>query len=192
MSGPVPRILFLVLFLGIGGFYYFFFGPGPTLQDLSQGLPWWRPRGWALRWPSFAELAGMARSGWPSILLPVLIFCIPPVTLTGMGFALFRSALLRTVLLALGLSLCFFVVYGYIAEGAIWRFFSWRFLATAPRLPDRSLRRRPPIRAGRLQLRSVARQPLASRGPRAPPLQQALRRRRARRARSLFRGRPGR
>ena len=131
MSGPVPRILFLVLFLGIAVFYYFFFGPGPTLQDLSGGLPWWRPRGWALRWHSFAGLAGMARSGWPSILLPILIFCIPPVTLTGVGFALFRSALLRTVLLALGLSLCFFVVYGYIAEGAIWRFFSWRFLATA-------------------------------------------------------------
>ncbi len=124
------RTLYVVLFLGLALAYYYFFGPGPTVSELSHDLPWWRPAGWALRWHPVSGLAALARAGWPSVMFPILVFCIPPLALWGVGLLLFRAAPMRAALLALGLSLCLFVVYGYVAVGAVWRFFSWHF-ATA-------------------------------------------------------------
>ncbi len=125
------RTLYAAFFLGVAVLYYYFFGPGPTLSEFSSDLPWWRPAGWALRWAPVSGLAEMAKAGWPALAIPLLVFCIPPIGLIGAGVALFRSAWIRAALLALGLSLCLLVVYGYVAQGAVWHFFSWRFLATA-------------------------------------------------------------
>jgi len=131
MRGALLRTLYVALFIGLGVGYYFFFGPGPTAAELSLDLPWWRPAGWALRWDGVGGLAALARAGWPASVVPILVFWIPPLGLAALGFSLFRSAPMRSAILALGLSFSLFVVYGYLAQGAVWRFFSWRLPATA-------------------------------------------------------------
>lgn len=128
---PWWRTLYFALFLGLGVVYYYFFGPGPTVSELSQDLPWWRPAGWLLRWDPVTGLASLAKSGGPGFWLPILVFCVPPFALFAAGLRLFRGALPRAGSLALALSLCLFVVYGYLTEGAVWRFFSWRFAVTS-------------------------------------------------------------
>ncbi len=125
------RTLYFALFLGLGVVYYYFFGPGPTVSELSQDLPWWRPAGWVLRWDPVIGLATLAKPGGPGAWLSILVFCVPPFVFFAVGLRLFRGALPRTASLALALSLCLFVIYGYLTEGAVWRFFSWRFAVTS-------------------------------------------------------------
>jgi hypothetical protein len=121
------RAVFLTAFVALAVFYYYFLGTGPTPSDFMD-LPWWRPRGWVLRWESLAPLWALADEPGPLRLAPVALFALPPLALMGMGMALFRSAVMRVLLLALGAALAAFSFYGQLAPG-IWGFFSWRWPA---------------------------------------------------------------
>jgi hypothetical protein len=123
------RVFLIIGLLGLGVLYYYFFGPGPTASELSHAIPWWRPKGWAMHWQRVAELWALGRAGWPANLVPITLFCVPPLALGAAGFALFRRAEMRALVMTLALTLCMSVCYGYIAGGDIWRFFSWRFFA---------------------------------------------------------------
>jgi hypothetical protein len=121
------RAVFLTAFVALAVFYYYFLGTGPTAFDFMD-LPWWRPRGWVLRWESLAPLWALADESGPLRLAPVALFALPPLALMGMGIALFRGAVMRVLLLALGTALAAFSFYGQLAPG-IWGFFSWRWPA---------------------------------------------------------------
>jgi hypothetical protein len=121
------RVIYVALFVATAVFYYYLLGTGPTPSEILE-LPWWRPRGWALRWESLSGLAALAEEEGPARVVPVLLFSLPPLALMGLGFGLFRSGAARVLLLALGTSLCAFSYYGLLAPG-IWRFFSWRWPA---------------------------------------------------------------
>jgi hypothetical protein len=60
--------------------------------------------------------------------VPVLVFSAPPLAFAGLGFSLFRSAVLRGGGLAVALTCVGFAYYGYLGED-IWRLFSWRWTA---------------------------------------------------------------
>jgi hypothetical protein len=84
-----------------------------------------------VRWLPFAELTAMARGGMPQVLLPLALFCAPPLALFLAALALFRkSAAARAYVFFLALTMWIFVWYGYRAE-QVWRFFEWRFGAVA-------------------------------------------------------------
>ena len=121
------RAVFLAAFVALAVFYYYFLGAGPTLSDFMD-LPWWKPRGWVLRWESLAPLRALAEESGPTRLAPAALIALPPLALMGVGIALFRSAVMRVLLLALGTALAAFSFYGQLAPG-IWGFFSWRWPA---------------------------------------------------------------
>lgn len=111
-----------LVLLGIA--YYYLFGPGPSPSEIGE-LPWWRPRGWALRWESLAALKELREAdGWAR-LVPVLVFAVPVVVLWSGLLRMYRGAVARTVLTTIAFTAIVFVYYGYLAEG-IWRFFEWR------------------------------------------------------------------
>ncbi len=111
--------------------YYFGFGAGPTASEYIDDLEWWRPWGTMVRWLPFAGLTALAREGLPGALVPLALFWAPPLALFAGGLALFRkSALARSYLFFLALTMCLFVWYGYRAE-QVWRFFEWRFAAVS-------------------------------------------------------------
>ena len=125
------RALYALLLLGTAAGYYYYFGPGPTADELGLGaLPWWHPSGGALRWIPTLPLALMARQGLPQALLPIVLFSLPVLGLAALGARLLRGSVSRAAVLALCLALELMVVYGYLMEG-IWRFLSWRFAAVA-------------------------------------------------------------
>ena len=123
------RVLLLAVFAVLAVFYYYFFGPAPSPSELGD-LPWWRPRGWVTRWSSLSSLRDLARSGGPAGVLPVLLASLPPLLLTIGGFRLFKHRPLRVLLLATGLTLCAFALYGYLIP-EIWTAFSWHWPATS-------------------------------------------------------------
>jgi hypothetical protein len=118
------RAICLVAFVALAVSYYYLFGAGPTPSELGE-LPWWRPRGWALRWESLAALKELREAEGAVRLLPVLLFLLPILALAIPLLVLFKSAVMRSLILGVGLTAWAFVYYGYLAEG-IWRFFSWR------------------------------------------------------------------
>jgi hypothetical protein len=121
------RAVYLTAFFGLAVFYYYLLGAGPTPSEVLN-LEWWRPRGWALRWESLQGLAALAEEPGALRLVPVILYSIPPAIGMIFGVRLFRSAVARVLLLALGTTLVAFAFYGHLAEG-IWRFFSWRWAA---------------------------------------------------------------
>lgn len=124
----MARVVILALFGLLAVFYYYFLGAGPTPSEYFDDLEWWRPRGWALRLDALSALRDLTQSESGTRFLPVLIYCIPPIALTVLGFRRFQSALIRTGLLWIGLTLCAFTYYGLLAQ-RVWQFFEWRFLA---------------------------------------------------------------
>jgi hypothetical protein len=121
------RAVFLLAFVSLAVFYYYFLGAGPTPSELMD-LPWWKPRGWVLRWESLAPLRALNEESGLTRLVPVALLALPPLALMGVGIALFRSAVLRVLVLTLGTALVAFAFYGQLAPG-IWGFFSWRWPA---------------------------------------------------------------
>jgi hypothetical protein len=137
MARVANRTLYLVAFLGLAVIYYYFHGPGPTPSERALELPWWRPLGWAhqLDWALLAPLQGIAtdfdvarhEGRWDFRgLIPLGLVSLPPVLLTVLGFFLFRSALVRVLLLAVGLTQCAFVYYGWL-DPATWEDYAWRW-----------------------------------------------------------------
>lgn len=123
----MARVVYLTVFLGLAVFYYYLLGAGPTPSEIMD-LPWWRPRGWALRWEVLEPLVTLAQEPGAGRLIPAALFALPPIALIGLGIALFRNPLARVLLLALGTTLAAFSFYGLHAPG-IWGFFSWRWPA---------------------------------------------------------------
>jgi hypothetical protein len=125
------RLVFLAAATALVVVYYFGFGAGPSASEYLEDLEWWRPWGTAVRWLPFAELTAMARGGMPQVLVPLALFCAPPLALFLAALALFRkSAAARAYVFFLALTMWIFVWYGYRAE-QVWRFFEWRFGAVA-------------------------------------------------------------
>ena len=62
------RLIILAAFLLLGIAYYYLFGPGPTPSEMGE-LPWWRPRGWALRWESLSMLKELREADGAARLL---------------------------------------------------------------------------------------------------------------------------
>jgi len=127
----LTRIAYSIVLLVLTLLFYAFFCPLPHGHALAQTLPWWQPRGEFLHWGPGVPLWEMARSGWPEILIPIGLGVLPLILLAGLGFHWWRSIVIRTWIVAWTITLCLLVTYGILAEGAIWRFFSWRFVATA-------------------------------------------------------------
>jgi hypothetical protein len=123
----MARVVYLAVFLGLAVFYYYLLGAGPSASEIMD-LPWWRPRGWALRWEVLAPLVTLAQEPGAGRLIPVALFTLPPIAGVGLGMTLFRNPLARVLLLALGTTLAAFAFYGFLAPG-IWAFFSWRWPA---------------------------------------------------------------
>ncbi|MBW2385796.1 MAG: hypothetical protein JRG92_19365 [Deltaproteobacteria bacterium] len=134
------RAGYLAVFLLTGLFYYEFLGAAPTPSEKPEELAWWRPAGWVTESDStlLAPLQEMAEATYEaqrkgetdrSGLVPVVLFAALPIALTVLGFLLFESTWVRTLLLALGLTLCAFSYYGWLMPG-IWQLFTWRWPAS--------------------------------------------------------------
>jgi hypothetical protein len=113
------RITYLVLLLGLAIFYYEFLGAGATPSERAQQVVWWKPAGWArsLDWEVLAPLQQIGADTVqarhegrfePRSLIPLSLFAAPVLVVTAVGFALFRGAMIRAALLALGLTLIAF------------------------------------------------------------------------------------
>ena len=141
----VARILYVLLFLGLAVFYYEFLGAGATPSERAQPGMWWKPAGWArsLDWEILAPLQQIgddtvqARHEGrfePRSLIPLGLFATPVAVITAVGFALFRGAVMRAALLALGVTLIAFSYYGWL-DLETWQDYGWRWpavlLATA-------------------------------------------------------------
>jgi hypothetical protein len=133
------RVAYLVLFLGLALFYYEFHGAGATPSQRAQHTAWWQPAGWArsLDWEvlaAFQEIGAdtvQARHEGrfePRSLIPLGAFAVPAALATGLGFLLFRGAVTRAALLALGLTLCAFSYYGWL-DLETWQDYRWRWPA---------------------------------------------------------------
>jgi len=121
------RFSYLGVFLLLAVAYYYVLGYGPTASEIYDEFAWWQPRGFVHRWLIFSGLSEMARAGdGAGRFLPVVLFGLPPVALTVLGFALFRNAAIRAWLFWLGLVTCAFTYYGLVGD-KVWRFFEWRF-----------------------------------------------------------------
>lgn len=165
-SRHLPRIATALALVAVAVAYYLFHGPGPSPSERAMDLPWWRPLGLAqsLDWSILAPLQDISAAytearhfgRWePLGLVPFGIFGLPVALLTALGFHVYRSAAARVVVLAVGLTTCAFVYYGWL-DLATWQDYAWRwpialfvtslYLAAfvlAPALVD-ELRRRPP------------------------------------------------
>ncbi len=125
------RTIYFTVFVVLAGVYYYAFGPAATPSEAAMGLPWWQPRGWAKTSPGLSAFLELARTPDQLLWIPIAIFCTPIAALMSVGYALFRSTVSRSLLLALALTTSVLVAWGFIADGAVWRFFGWRFPVTA-------------------------------------------------------------
>jgi len=139
MTRILGRAAYVVAFLAVALLWYEFLGAGPTPSERPDTIAWWRPAGYALRLESewltpLQEIAADVEQArhegrWePRGLIPLLLFALPPVALTVLGFLLFRSAAARVLILALGLALCAFSYYGWL-DPQTWQDYSWRWPA---------------------------------------------------------------
>lgn len=139
MARSLGRAAYVVAFLALAGVWYEFLGAGPTPSENPGTIAWWRPAGHALRLESewLAPLQAIAADveqarhdgrQEPRGLIPLLLFALPPAALTVLGFFLFRGAVARVLILALGLALCAFSYYGWL-DPETWQDFSWRWPA---------------------------------------------------------------
>lgn len=133
------RAAYVVGFLALALVWYEFLGAGPTPSERPDTIAWWRPAGHALRLESewltpLQEIAADVEQArhegrWePRGLIPLLLFALPPVALSVLGFLIFRSAPARVPILALGLALCAFSYYGWL-DPQTWQDYSWRWPA---------------------------------------------------------------
>jgi hypothetical protein len=139
MLRNVLRVLVVLAFLGLTVGYYYFLGAGPTPSERAEDVAWWRPRGWArqLDWEPLAPLQQIGADveqarhegrSEPRGLIPLALFALPPLLLGAAGFALFRSAEARVLVLAFTLLLCAFSYYGWL-DPETWKDYSWRWPA---------------------------------------------------------------
>jgi len=139
MARTALRLAYLVLFLALALVYYEFLGAGPTPSERAGYVAWWRPAGWArsLEWQALKPLQAIGADTVqarhegrfePRSLIPLGLFAAPAALASAVGFALFRSALMRAALLALGLTLCAFSYYGWL-DLETWQDYSWRWPA---------------------------------------------------------------
>jgi hypothetical protein len=116
-----------------------FLGAGATPSERAGAVPWWKPAGWArsLEWEALAPLQQIGADTVqarhegrfePRSLIPLGLFSAPAVAMVVLGFALFRSPLVRASLLALGLALCAFAYYGWL-DVETWQDYGWRWPA---------------------------------------------------------------
>ena len=110
-------------------FYYYCVGAGPGPSELFEDLEWWRPSGSLIRSDALLSLAELADRPGPERMVPVYLFWLPPLALTNGGLLLFKSAVVRTFFVWLGLVLGAIAYYGILAN-RVWSFFEWLFPAT--------------------------------------------------------------
>jgi hypothetical protein len=133
------RVGYLILFLGLALFYYEFHGAGVTPSQRVQHTAWWQSAGWArsLDWGLLASFQAIGADTVqarhegrfePRSLIPLGAFALPAAFVTAVGFLLFRGALMRAALLALGLTLCAFSYYGWL-DLETWQDYGWRWPA---------------------------------------------------------------
>jgi len=139
MAQRLGRVAYFAVFLALGVAYYEFLGPGPTPSEKPENIAWYRPAGLALTMDS-AWLAPLQRiaakveqarhEGRFEVrgLIPLGLFALPPLVLTGIGFLLFGSGLARSAALTLGLTLSAFSYYGWL-DPETWQDYSWRWPA---------------------------------------------------------------
>jgi hypothetical protein len=131
------RAAYLALFLGLAITYYEFLGAEPTPSERAGSIAWWRPAGWArsLEWNALKTLQEIGADTVqarhegrfePRSLIPLGLFAAPAALASAVGFALFRSSLMRAALLALGLTLCAFSYYGWL-DLETWQDYGWRW-----------------------------------------------------------------
>ena len=123
------RILYVAVAALLAVFYYYFVGAGPGPSELFEDLEWWRPSGSLIRSDALLSLAELADRPGPERMVPVYLFWLPPLALTIGGLLLFKSAVMRTFFVWLGLVLGAIAYYGILAD-RVWSFFEWRFPAT--------------------------------------------------------------
>ena len=112
----IVRGIFAAAFLALGIAYYYGLGPPPSPSELMD-LPWWRPRGFLVRWARSVE--GIP---WGA----VLVFAALPQALVLLGIRLLSRPVARTLVFAFGLTLSLLTLSGF-AFPIGWSFFSWRF-----------------------------------------------------------------
>jgi len=139
MARAAVRIVYVLGFLALAFAWYEFLGAGATPSERAGDVPWWKPAGWArsLEWEALAPLQQIGADTVqarhegrfePRSLIPLGLFSAPAVAMIVLGFALFRSALARAALLALGLALCAFAYYGWL-DVETWQDYGWRWPA---------------------------------------------------------------
>jgi hypothetical protein len=112
----IVRGVFAAGFLALGVAYYYGLGPPPSPSELMD-LPWWRPRGFLVRWARPVE--GIP---WGA----VLVFAALPQALVLLGIRLLSLPVARALVFALGLTLSLLTLSGFVFPIG-WSFFSWRF-----------------------------------------------------------------
>lgn len=139
MARAGGRALYVLCFLALALAYYEFLGAGATPSERAGHIPWWKPAGWArsLEWDALGPLQQIGADTVQArhegrfelrSLIPLGLFAAPVVALVAIGFALFRAALARAALVALGLTLCAFSYYGWL-DLETWQDYSWRWPA---------------------------------------------------------------
>jgi hypothetical protein len=139
MARVAVRCVYVCAFLALAVVYYEFLGAAPTPSEKPETIAWWRPMGLALQLDSawLAPLQKIAASveqarhegSWePRGAIPLALTALPPLLLIALGFALFRSAVSRVLVLGLGLTLCAFGYYGWL-DPATWQDYGWRWPA---------------------------------------------------------------
>jgi len=112
----IVRAIFAAAFLALGIAYYYSLGPPPSPSELMD-LPWWRSRGFLVRWARSVE--GIP---WGA----VLVFAALPQALVLLGIRLFSRSVARALVFAFGLTLSLLTLSGFVFPIG-WSFFSWRF-----------------------------------------------------------------
>jgi hypothetical protein len=112
----IVRGVFAAAFLALGVAYYYGLGPPPSPSELMD-LPWWRPRGFLVRWARSVE-------GIPWGM--VVVFAALPQALVLLGMRLFSRPVARALVFGFGLTLSLLTLSGF-AFPIGWSFFSWRF-----------------------------------------------------------------
>lgn len=139
MARAMGRMAYVLGFLALALGYYEFLGAGVTPSERAKQVPWWKPAGWArsLDWKALAQLQQIGADTVqarhegrfePRSLIPLGLFAAPAVAAAALGFALFRGALARVALVALGLTLCAFAYYGWL-DLETWQDYGWRWPA---------------------------------------------------------------
>jgi hypothetical protein len=122
----IGRTLLWIALAALAILYYYGLGPPPTPSELAD-LPWWRPRGFLVRWAMRSELGPAPAGGgapWPVVAL----FALTPLLLSWAGLRLVRDPVERAAQFGAGLTLSVLALAGLVVPIG-WSFFEWRFPA---------------------------------------------------------------